>query len=259
MKGTEADRETLRDRVKSALGSRTQKELESMMDVSPGTLTRMFGGRRKVDAELIDNLANALGVDATDIVQGTTFAELLEHTLDPASSTDASADLETEETLHDDVVPSAQAAEAPTVHDDGQDEAEPELMSVEDEPTATTLPSVPTVPATLGEATGEGDPEETLPVPDPEPAVAQAAEEPEPEAQAEPEPVVEEAVDPSLDAETLNGEAPQIVAEALDTAQAIDVDAAPESDEEETEEEEAPKPKGFGGRMMRFFSSIFGG
>ena len=249
MKGTEADREKLRERVKAALGDSTQKELEEVMSVSAGTLTRIFGGRRNVDANLLNSLAGALDVDVDSIVEGTSFSELLDPT-----------DAEAEETVHD--APVADA-DAETVDDASDDDDEP-LIEEDDEPTAATLPDVAAVVAAeAAQASAvvdvvetdfadppDADPDETLPVPDPEPESDLA------DAELSVEPELEEEVDPSLDAETLSGDAPDLIA-GIDPSRAIDVDEAPEPDTEEPSNDE-PRP-GFGGRVLKFFSSIFGG
>jgi len=78
MKGTKSDRETLRARVKVALGERTQKELEQALGVSGGTLSRVFGGRRNVDAVFLRDLADGLGVEVERLLHGTDFLLLFD-------------------------------------------------------------------------------------------------------------------------------------------------------------------------------------
>lgn len=78
MKGTKSDRETLRARVKAALGDRTQKDLEQELEVSGGTLSRVFGGRRNVDAPFLRSLAEALQIDVRRLLHGTDFLLLFD-------------------------------------------------------------------------------------------------------------------------------------------------------------------------------------
>ncbi len=77
MKGTQEDREEFRSRVKAALGDRTQKDLERSLGLAGSTLTRVFGGRRNIDAEFVEALATELGTTPRALVAGTGFAELL--------------------------------------------------------------------------------------------------------------------------------------------------------------------------------------
>ncbi|MEN0064540.1 MAG: helix-turn-helix transcriptional regulator [Myxococcota bacterium] len=78
MKGTKSDRELLRTRVKDALGDRTQKQLEQTLEVSGGTLSRVFGGRRNVDADFLRALADALDVEVHRLLHGTDFLLLFD-------------------------------------------------------------------------------------------------------------------------------------------------------------------------------------
>jgi transcriptional regulator with XRE-family HTH domain len=79
-KGNKRDRDKLKKRVKAALGDAgmTQKDFEDAHELSTGTLTRLFGGRRSLDRELLDALASGLSLDAAELVSGTGFTEVLE-------------------------------------------------------------------------------------------------------------------------------------------------------------------------------------
>lgn len=84
---TNEDREQLRERVRAILDrtGASQKSVETACEWSSGTLTRVFGGRKAVDAELITTLAKALDTDPHTLVDGTGFAALLAEGSPPRS------------------------------------------------------------------------------------------------------------------------------------------------------------------------------
>jgi transcriptional regulator with XRE-family HTH domain len=79
------DREKLRDRVKTELRKlgRSQKDLEDALGLTAGTLTRVFGGRRKLDQELADGMARELGLSVEELFKATSFLKDLEVDAEP--------------------------------------------------------------------------------------------------------------------------------------------------------------------------------
>jgi transcriptional regulator with XRE-family HTH domain len=73
------DREVLRERVRGLLdaSNRTQKQLETELGWSSGTVSRVLGGRKAIDADLLTAMAKALGTPAAELVAGTGYASLL--------------------------------------------------------------------------------------------------------------------------------------------------------------------------------------
>jgi transcriptional regulator with XRE-family HTH domain len=73
------DREKLRERVKTQLRKqgRSQKDLEDGSGLAAGTLTRVFNGRRHLDAEVAEWLCRELGQSPEELFAGTTFLEFL--------------------------------------------------------------------------------------------------------------------------------------------------------------------------------------
>ncbi len=77
--GKEQDLATFRDRVKSALAARqmTQKALEEATELGAGALSRIFGGRKKLDAAALHAIASELGVSHEHLIADTALgAEL---------------------------------------------------------------------------------------------------------------------------------------------------------------------------------------
>ncbi len=140
MKGTKRDRDKLRKRVKAALDGRTQRELETELELSSGTLTRVFGGRRQVDAELLTAMAQGLGMEPIALVKGTKFAELLQE-------------------------PESELPPEPGAEPEPEPAPEPEP---EPEPGPTVVDEA--LPPPVAAAPEPPDTDRTIPVPDPEPA-----------------------------------------------------------------------------------------
>ena len=76
---TEAQRKKFRERVKKALSDvgMTQKALELQLAITPGTMTRVFGGKKQLDAALLTAIGSALDVDPGALVSGTDWTSLL--------------------------------------------------------------------------------------------------------------------------------------------------------------------------------------
>ncbi|MBW1877555.1 MAG: helix-turn-helix transcriptional regulator [Deltaproteobacteria bacterium] len=66
-----ADREAFKSRVKALLKEQglTQGALEKRIGASSGTLTRVFGGRKNLDAETLAAIASGLGVPAAQLLE----------------------------------------------------------------------------------------------------------------------------------------------------------------------------------------------
>ena len=224
MKGTQEDREKLRSRVKGLLGERTQRDVERALEVSSGTLSRAFGGRKNLDADFLTSLAGELDTEASTLVEGTSFASLL-------------GEPEAAEPAPEAVEPEPEAVEPEVV--------EPEVVEPEPEPEVV-----------------EPEPEPEVVEPEPElEAVEPDADDPEaehPDAN-EVEAVTEPATEPRVNGHThgvpaangVNGAHVSNSAHNGPGHEAAGDDKAPKA-------EEAPPP-GIGGRVMRFFASIFGG
>ena len=76
---TEADRGMFRDRVKKGLAAAglTQKALEGQAGLKPGTLTRIFGGKKQLDAGILSAIAAGIGASEETLVEGTAWASLV--------------------------------------------------------------------------------------------------------------------------------------------------------------------------------------
>lgn len=120
---TDADRDTLRDRLKDAIAraGTTARAVEESLDLSRGTISRLYNGRRLLDSELLNQIASELGVVPDPLVAGTAFEELLvrepvrepEHTVvvEPPVVDTAEAHPEEVEARVDDVVTNAGTVE----------------------------------------------------------------------------------------------------------------------------------------------------
>lgn len=73
------DRDRLRSRIKALLDAegRSQKDLEAALGLSAGMLTRLFSGKKLLDAELLATLAEGLDTEAAALVHGTGWESLL--------------------------------------------------------------------------------------------------------------------------------------------------------------------------------------
>jgi len=80
------DREKLRSRVKTELRKlgRSQKDLETSLGLTSGTLTRVFGGRRKLDQELAEGLATELNSTIGELFKATAYLKELDTSGDAA-------------------------------------------------------------------------------------------------------------------------------------------------------------------------------
>jgi len=72
----EGQRELLKQRVKGRLAElgRSQRSVEDALDLSKGTVSRIFSGRKKLDDTLVASLAGELGMRVADLAAGTPFA-----------------------------------------------------------------------------------------------------------------------------------------------------------------------------------------
>jgi len=162
------DREKLRSRVQKALRSegRTQKAMESSAGLPNGTMTRIFGGRRKLDEETLRAVADELGIAAEELVAGTSFTELLEAP-EPEPEPDDEADAgESEATAPEEEAAEASPSEA---DEEPEPEAEPEP---EPEPEPEAEPEVDEAPASEGGEASRPEPAPKstyVPPPTPEP------------------------------------------------------------------------------------------
>ena len=88
------DREKLRSRVKTELRKRgrSQKDLEASLGLASGTLTRVFGGRRKLDQELAEGIASQLGMPMEELFRATTYARVLDCTVEVVPAQAASSE-----------------------------------------------------------------------------------------------------------------------------------------------------------------------
>ncbi len=80
------DREKLRSRVKTELRKlgRSQKDLETSLGLTSGTLTRVFGGRRKLDQELAEGIATELNSTIEELFKATAYLKVLDTSGDAA-------------------------------------------------------------------------------------------------------------------------------------------------------------------------------
>ncbi len=114
---TETDRGLFRDRVKKGLAAAglTQKALEGQAGLKPGTLTRIFGGKKQLDAGILSAIAAGIGASEETLVEGTAWASLV---------------VAAESTVQEEA-PSL--TEEPVTVDDAQPEAEPTVERPEDD------------------------------------------------------------------------------------------------------------------------------
>ncbi len=233
MKGTKSDRETLRNRVKDALGERTQKQLEQSLGVSGGTLSRVFGGRRNVDAEFLRGLANELDVDVRRLLHGTDFLLLFDdEELPPEpSEVDVVAPLPP--------VPSEGPAPVESLPSRGgatpENPPEPDRRSLA--AVARTSPDVPN-------RQDPDQPEVSLADRDTEPTV----------------PVVELSGASQVQPDEISHTSPEPDRSPTEA----EPEEAPEPDDRTVTVDEPvrpapPPPRGIGGRIRRFLSNLFGG
>ena len=88
------DREKLRERIKTELRKqgRTQKGLEDALELKSGTLTRVFGGRRKLDQELADGIVRELGTTIPELFRATSYLKTLEVAAEPPTPAPAASE-----------------------------------------------------------------------------------------------------------------------------------------------------------------------
>ena len=189
------DREKLRERVKTELRKqgRSQKELEDGAGLAAGALTRVFNGRRGLDAEMVAMLCAELKVPPETLFAGTSF-------LDDLGSSPTTGDAEPKFDLPEftlpDAAPSRAASEA--TGDGGSGEvqaaevtsAAPEAPaapagSVEAEPEAAPMPAMAPASAPDSVAAPSEPPPATS---SPRAASGPSAPAPEPRAPSEPPP-----------------------------------------------------------------------
>jgi transcriptional regulator with XRE-family HTH domain len=86
---TESERAMFRDRVKKGLAAAglTQKALEGQVGLKPGTLTRVFGGKKQLDEEILQALAAGLGASPEALVEGTAWTTLVASPSEPEPAT----------------------------------------------------------------------------------------------------------------------------------------------------------------------------
>jgi len=131
---TDPQREAFRDRVKQALGEAglTQKAFEQQVGIKSGTLTRVFGGKKQLDVELLEAIAGGLDLAPEVLVSGTPWTSLLAGA-DPEASEDAAPVAEVSPEL-----PEAEPA------DDGAEASAPQ--GAPDEATAAPEPEAAAAP-----------------------------------------------------------------------------------------------------------------
>ena len=175
----------LRERVRAridAAGS-SQRKIETENGWSSGTLSRVFGGRKAVDAELLGALAKAIGAEPRELVAETSYASLLTDEPSVALEDRETIDAPTERA----VAPSgsgvaAPSGSAPSRKQDPQEEPAPEVI---EKPKA--KPEVEKKPKAKPEVVEEPEAEpEIEKKPEPEPEVGRKTE-PAPEAGDRPE------------------------------------------------------------------------
>jgi transcriptional regulator with XRE-family HTH domain len=156
------DRELLRERVRGRLEAtdRTQRQVEEELGWSSGTLTRVFGGRKQLDAEMLGQLAERLGIPAASLVEGTALSAEAPEPATPARAAEPAApEAEPEPAA---AAPEPEAAEA----------AAPEPEAAEPEPAAAAPAATTPAPAATAPAEAETV---TRPAANPERAAADEA------------------------------------------------------------------------------------
>ncbi|MCA9490827.1 MAG: helix-turn-helix transcriptional regulator [Myxococcales bacterium] len=132
------DREKLRARVKAALeqSGTTQKDLEAAQGWSSGTLSRVFSGKKNPDEAFLRALADRLGITASELVGGTSFAALLvdDRTVEAAPEREALPETTEESRVEPDVTQESESTGEPenTVPSAPVPASEPEPAPVEE-------------------------------------------------------------------------------------------------------------------------------
>ena len=145
---TEAQRKKFRERIKKALAEAgmTQKALEIQVGLKSGSMTRIYGGRKQPDAELIVALGAALNIAPEKLASGTPWKALLEDAPVVEAVPEAEPDPEPE------AAPEPEPEAAPEPEPEAPPESEPE-PEVEPEPEAEPEPE------TEPESAAEPEPE----------------------------------------------------------------------------------------------------
>lgn len=229
-KPSDEDRELLRERVRAlidATGS-SQRKIETDCGWSSGTLTRVFGGRKAVDRELVEALAAALGTTPEPLVAGTTWAALFAPEASVDSIGDASRETEVED-VDDTVTETVQRGGHEDVDDTVTVQGAP-LRQVDASPSKNE-PSEAALPEPVPEPLPKPKPEVDRPeieVPEPGPPEAEPTR-PGPEIQdPAPAPEPEQKPVPNEAPMRMEADAPVEDAPAEAEAAPVDADAAAE-------------------------------
>jgi transcriptional regulator with XRE-family HTH domain len=142
IEATTEDRERLRDRVKGLLeqAGKSQKQVETDLGWGSGTLSRVFGGKKAVNVDLLTALAGAVGTAPDALVEGTSWASLFGGAgVPPANPADAAPPVDAEAPTVK--APLPVAAEAPPAP------APPAPAAPVSDASSTTVRTVPAPPA----------------------------------------------------------------------------------------------------------------